>query len=319
MLRRRWFPLLVAGAGLLTLLATACAQGGRGAEAAALITMTPSRTATPSGTPRPVTPVACAVLAAELQVRSGPGTVFPVEGRLARNTVAQAVAFVPAGIPGGRWVAVERVTPGKRVSFISAEPRFLFCRSSLAALPIATIPATPRPAATRTPRPTPTRIEPLALVPVAGDLSASPNIRGRDPRNEGALVLIPGLDQARADEALEQDGIIRFDDALVFAVDVFDDQVGTRTGDGIREVQFDVYYFDENGDKVQVHLQRERNVPYCVFGDARGRCNVWRFSEHDNRWPNGEPLTPDTVFSADITITATSGDQALWLWKFRMD
>ena len=124
---------------------------------------------------------------------------------------------------------------------------------------------------------------------------------------------------AQADEAIEQDGIISFDDALVFGVDVFDDNVGTRTGDGIKEVQFDVYYFNDDGDKVQLHFQRELRVPYCVFGDPGTTCNVWRFSEHDNRWPEGEPLTPDTVLRADITIVPVRGDPAVWLWSFRMD
>jgi hypothetical protein len=282
------------------------------ATATARATLTPRGTQTAAG-------VECAVLAASLAVRSGPGTAFAVEGSLPRNTVVRAAAFVPVGAPGGRWVAVERLTPGKAISFISAEPRFLFCRGALTLLPTARVPATPQPAATRTPRPTPTRLLPIALVPVAGDLSASPNIRGRDPRNEGALVLIPGATQAQADAALEQDGIIRFDDALVFGVDVFDANVGRQTGAGIKEVQFDVYYFDENGDKVQTHFQRELRAPYCVFGDARGVCNVWRFSQNGNRWPNGEPLTPDTVFRADITIVPEAGDPALWLWQFRMD
>lgn len=327
MTKRGW--IVVAAVGWIAVMAACASQAapvaasGSAEAGRAQVTATRTRTVTPTASRAArgtsAVGVSCVVLAPELLVRSGPGTVFPVEGRLTRNTLVRAVAFVPAGAPAGRWVAVEQVTPGKPTSFISAEPQFLLCRSSPGALPTVTVPPTPRVTATRTPRPTPTRIEPLALVPVAGDLSAAPNIRGRDPRNEGALVLIPGLDQARADEALEQDGIIRFDDALVFAVDVFDDQVGTKTGAGIRDVQFDVYYFDENGEKVQVHLQRERNVPYCVFGDTRGVCNVWRFSEHGNRWPNGEPLTPDTVFNADITITATSGDEALWLWKFRMD
>ena len=84
-------------------------------------------------------------------------------------------------------------------------------------------------------------------------------------------VMIPGASQKAADDALEQDGIIRFNDALVFGVDVFDDRVGTRTGDGSKEVQFDVYYFDENDEKVQVHFQTERNVPYCAFSDQNGR------------------------------------------------
>lgn len=323
MKQRVWAVVL--GMGLIAAV-TACAAGaaattasaaGTSAGAVAQVSATATASATRRVTPSPS--VSCVVLASQLLVRSGPGTVFPVEGRLQRNTVLQAVALVPVGAPGGRWVGVERLIPGKALSFVSAESQLLLCRSSLAALPIARVPATPQATPTRTPRPSPTRLQPLALVPVAGDLSASPNLHGHDPRNEGALVLVPGLTQAEADEAIEQDGIIRFDDALVFGVDVFDDTVGPRTGDGIKEVQFDVYYFNDDGDKVQVHFQRELRVPYCVFGDPGTTCNVWRFSEHDNRWPNGEPLTPDTVFRADITITATSGDEALWLWQFRMD
>jgi hypothetical protein len=210
------------------------------------------------------------------------------------------------------------LTPGRSLGFVSADIQFVFCRQSLAALPAARIPPTPRVTPTQTPAPTATRVQLVALVPVAGDLSAAPHLHSHSSRNDGALVLIPGASQRAADAMLEQDGIIRFDDALVFGVDVFDDRAGTRTGDGNKEVRFDVYYFDENGDKVQVHSQNERNVPFCVFSDQGGNCNVWRFSEHGGSWPGGASVQPG-VHDVQIFIQPKQGEAVTWFWSFRIE
>ena len=99
----------------------------------------------------PVSSVSCTVRVPRLQIRTGPGTVYPVVGQLTQSSQVRAVALVSRGFPSGRWVEVQ-LTPGKSLGFVAADIQFVFCRQSLAGLPAARIPPTPRPGPTKTPR-----------------------------------------------------------------------------------------------------------------------------------------------------------------------
>ena len=140
----------------------AAAWGGRAIAApAAAPAIVPLAQAT-------VTPVVttCVVRVAQLFVRAGPGTTFPVTGRLARNTRLRAVSFVARGIPSGPWVEVEQ-RAGQPLGFVAAGVQFVTCDQPFTVLPVGRIP--PVPTVTRTPAPTPTRLPPLALVKVFGN------------------------------------------------------------------------------------------------------------------------------------------------------
>jgi len=174
-------------------------------------------------------------------------------------------------------------------------------------LPVGRIP--PVPTITRTPAPTPTRLPPLALVKVFGndseDTAIPPRISNDRPVNNGRNVFLPGV-QTVADA----DNVV-FRDRVVFQVEVFDRNEGRRDGDGISTVTFRIT--DPIGN---IYEQREQAHPYCVFGGAN-RCDVWTFSEHGNKWPNGNPLTPGQ-HSVEIVIRPKYSQPVTWFWGFEI-
>jgi len=276
-----------------------------GGQAAAFPSGTLAAAPAAQGTGTPVV-VTCVVRASQLLVRTGPGTAFPAVTRLARNTRVRAVSFVARGTPSGSWIEVEQ-TAGRRLGFVAAALQFVSCNQPFTLLPAGTIP--PVPIVTRTPAPTPTRLPALALVKVFGndseDTGIPPRISNDRPVNNGRNVLLPGV-QTVADP----DNLI-FRDRLVFQVEVFDRSVGRRDGDGISTVTFRVT--DPLGN---VYEQREQATPYCAFGGAN-RCDVWTFSDHGNRWPNGNPLTPGQ-HSVEIVIRPKYGQPVTWFWGFEV-
>ena len=248
----------------------------------------------------------CVVRASQLLVRAGPGTAFVSIGRLARNTRLRAVSFVARGLPSGSWIGVEQ-TAGRPLGFVAAGAQFVLCNQPFAALPVGRIP--PVPTVTRTPAPTPTRLPPLALVKVFGndseDTAIPPRISNDRPINNGRNVILPGV------ESVADPGNIAFRDHIVFQVEVFDRHVGRRDGDGISTVTFRIT--DPIGN---VYEQTEQSKPYCVFGGSN-QCDIWTFSRHGNRWPNGNQLTPGQ-HSVEIVIQPKSGNPVTWFWGFEI-
>lgn len=282
------------------LLIAAMLPGGRAAAAPArgLVGAPPAQA---TGTPVVVT---CVVRASQLLVRTGPGTAFPATTRLARNTRIRAISFVVRGAPSGSWIEVEQIA-GRRLGFVSAASQFVICSQPFTVLPAGLAP--PLPTVTRTPAPTPTRLPQLALVKVFGndseDTAIPPRISNDRPVNNGRNVLLPGVQTVT-----DPDNVV-FRDRLVFQVEVFDRNVGRRDGDGISTVTFRIT--DPIGN---VYEQREQATPYCVFGGAN-RCDVWTFSQHSNKWPNGNPLTPGQ-HSVEIVIRPKSSQPVTWFWGF---
>ncbi len=165
------------------------------------------------------------------------------------------------------------------------------------------------PTVTRTPAPTPTRLPPLALVKVFGndseDTAIPPRISNDRPVNNGRNVILPGV------VWMVDSGNVVFRDRLVFQVEVFDRNEGRRDGDGISTVTFRIT--DPVGN---VWEQKEQSKPYCVFGGSN-RCDLWTFSQHDNKWPNGNQLTPGQ-HSVDIVIQSKNGKPVTWFWGFEI-
>lgn len=83
-------------------------------------------------------------------------------------------------------------------------------------------------------------------------------------------------------------------DALVFQVEAYDPNRGNRDGDGIRNVDLEI--FDANGNRV--YTRTENNAAYCAFAGGEPDCNVWNFAEYSDAWPSGEPI----YFGAQYTL-----------------
>lgn len=82
---------------------------------------------------------------------------------------------------------------------------------------------------------------------------------------------------------------------FVFQVDAFDTRVGAQDGAGIDHVDMTVK--DPSG--AVVSQRTERTAGYCAFGGGEPDCDIWKFAEHDNKWPNGQP-----VVAGEYTLTA---------------
>ena len=93
-------------------------------------------------------------------------------------------------------------------------------------------------------------------------------------------------------------------DALPFVTTANDPAVGPNNGDGIESVTFQFFGPDAN----LVFEQTERNAQYCAFGggDNGDDCTNWIFSEHGNRFPNGNEATPGG-YTLKVTVRGTRG------------
>jgi hypothetical protein len=92
--------------------------------------------------------------------------------------------------------------------------------------------------------------------------------------------------------------------AIVFQVVAYDRAVGTNDGDGIDYIDFEI--FDDDGDRV--HEEREENVHYCAFQGGEPDCNVWVFSEHDNKWRDGDDFEAG-VYTLRARVRGDSGQE----------
>ncbi len=97
--------------------------------------------------------------------------------------------------------------------------------------------------------------------------------------------------------------------ALNFRVRAFvDDGTGnTRDGEGIRNV--DMIIVDRNDREVQ--RRREGSAGYCAFGGGEPNCNTYVFADHNNRWPNGDPIRSGEEYTLRAIINAKDGRQTV--------
>ncbi len=274
----------------------------------AALTATPE---TPVATPTSPAP-ACTVVTDRLNLRSGPGTVFPALATLPAGSALQPVSFMARGFPSGSWIEVQRPADGMR-GWVSAGQQFVACNFDPATLPAGVSPPTPTPRPpTATPTPVntvavaPTRIQVANIVPVDG--SDGNRSLGNDRGvNGGRNILLPGPG------SIAGDGTVVFRDSVVFQVEVFDRNVGQYDGAGIRDVTFKI----SDGTGNVVHQRTEYNAGYCVFGGGEPTCTVWRFSEHGGRWPGGAALRYGD-HSVQIDIVPQNGQGVTWFWRFRI-
>ena len=244
----------------------------------------------------------CRVIAAGLNLRTGPGTVYaPPLAALAGDAELRPISFVARGFPSGQWIEAQ-VISNSRVGWVSAGPQFVACNVQLASLPAGVPPPTPTPAPTATQLPAPQ----VAIIPVDGS-DGNKDLGNNRGVNQGRNLLLPSF--APSEAAIP----MVFRDRIVFQAEVFDKSVGQADGAGIESVTFTIR--DETGDIV--HERTERNPSYCVFGGGEPDCTVWRFAQNRYRWPDGAPLQPG-IHDAQIVVTPKHGDAVTWFWSFRI-
>jgi len=73
---------------------------------------------------------------------------------------------------------------------------------------------------------------------------------------------------------------------LVFQVEAYDPAVGNQDGDGIVNVDFEIY--DPNGERV--YAKTENTAHYCAFGGGEPECNRFIFADNAYHWPDGAPI-----------------------------
>jgi hypothetical protein len=164
---------------------------------------------------------------------------------------------------------------------------------------------TPPPLPAPTPTPTPILI---AVLPVDGS-DGNPNLHSSyEEIKKGRTIVLPGYSQADVTEPMV------FRDQVVFQVEVFDASVGSRDGDGIKDVKITI----RDGDKV-VHEQIEEQAGYCAFGGGEPDCNVWVFTDRDYKWPGGEPIINYRTYNVDMVVTPEEGEVSNWRWSFKVE
>ncbi|MFN2201983.1 MAG: SUMF1/EgtB/PvdO family nonheme iron enzyme [Caldilineaceae bacterium] len=112
-------------------------------------------------------------------------------------------------------------------------------------------------------------------------------------------------------------------DTLVYEVRAYDPAVGTNNGDGISQVDMQIINA-ETGSEVYSNghspttasadaassivatsstdaISLTTATRYCAFSD---NCSPWVFAEHDNTWPNGEPIENGAYLLRAIVSTA---------------
>ncbi|MFL5801663.1 MAG: CHAT domain-containing protein [Roseiflexaceae bacterium] len=158
--------------------ATATATARPSATVAAIVLPTPPTSRTPAPPSATALP-SCRVVAARVNLRAGPGTVYPtVAQSLAAGTVLTPLARSPAG----SWLSVQ-IQGTSRGGWVIAASDLLACNIPIAELPVGAIPPAPRPRppATATPAPTAT---PSAAPTEAPAATITPTLPGPVPPTE---------------------------------------------------------------------------------------------------------------------------------------
>lgn len=102
--------------------------------------------------------------------------------------------------------------------------------------------------------------------------------------------------------------------ALAFRVRTFDRTVGERDGAGIANV--DLIVLDADGN--EVYRKRENTAGYCAFGGGEPNCNVYVFADHDNAWPNGEPIRDGENYRLRAEVQAKDGSRTAAGWDVEL-
>ncbi|MEZ5943681.1 MAG: hypothetical protein R3C18_19980 [Planctomycetaceae bacterium] len=89
---------------------------------------------------------------------------------------------------------------------------------------------------------------------------------------------------------------------LVFQVAAHDPNVGNRDGDGIANVDTQIYGPDG------ALVWRESNAGYCAFGGGEPDCTVLDLAGYGDQWPDGQPMRQGT-HRLHAIVHGQNGDQ----------
>lgn len=108
-----------------------------------------------------------------------------------------------------------------------------------------------------------------------------------------------------------------FRDAIVFRLKVIDPAFGDTDGAGINAVSMSID--TPNGQTVQ--NRTEGNPAYCVFGNPSDspHCDVWRFAEHNNQWPDGTPVCVGGPYQGNMTVETKDPAKSGAFWGFNFE
>ena len=268
---------------------------------AAAPTRAPSTAAPGAGASAPV----CVVRAnPNLNVRSGPGTVFPPLSAVRFNSQLRPLARNL----DATWVEVQTLPTGVR-GWVAADAQFISCTIDLTTLPVGILPPTPTPAPTLRPTPTlppvvvppPTpTLPPVAPVPTLPPLVVLP---GGGPGGGGwSGALVTGLGVGAI-----SNGVAVFRDRVFFRAEI------ERTPNNRRIDRVEFRIQDEFG--AEFYGRTERTYGYCAFGGGEPTCNVLEI-RRGARWPdtNRELCNGDYTVFADIFLD--NGNAATWSSPF---
>ncbi len=106
-----------------------------------------------------------------------------------------------------------------------------------------------------------------------------------------------------------------FRDAVVFRLKVHDPAFGNTDGAGIKSVTMSI-----DAPNGQVHSRTEQNAAYCVFENPSDspQCEVWRFSEHNNQWPDGASVCAGT-YQGNMTVETDDPAKSGAFWGFNFE
>ena len=133
-------------------------------------------------------------------------------------------------------------------------------------------------------------------------------IRGSSPRNDGRVVLLPGMPPGTASKP------VTFNGRMALRVEVFDTRSDQNDGDGIAHVTFSIF---DNFSSDPVYSNQEETAPFCLFGGNDPLCTTWVFAQNGLRWPSGEPIYNES-YNALINIVPLNGEPTQWFWGFQI-
>jgi hypothetical protein len=158
----------------------------------------------------------------------------------------------------------------------------------------------------------PTRVVPKPPTPTHTPVAeaADPFVPGvGTPKGLNGKIVLPGY-AGRLDPPV-------FKDSVVFKLVVFDPAIGNVDGAGIQAVN--IQAVDPLGRTVI--NQREGSWAYCAFANPQNdpSCTVWRFSEHDFKWPNGTPACAGPGYNVNMVVDADDPQKTGANWNFGFD
>ncbi|MFN8488258.1 MAG: hypothetical protein U0350_11735 [Caldilineaceae bacterium] len=90
---------------------------------------------------------------------------------------------------------------------------------------------------------------------------------------------------------------------LVFQVEAHDPSVGNHDGDGIDQLDLDI--FGPNNKRVYHHT--ESTAHYCAFGGGEPNCNEFEFAQNNHHWPNNGAEIRNGQYRLVATVHAKDG------------